>query len=271
MPNLSTIIRPSTLGSWSDCARRTVAQSFQADVAKAGFETKRLQPGAGAGVGKAVHKAVESMLKRKKATGEVGAAPVADAIDGFMEEIKGGCEWDATTGNKDTAVKQITELTNLYATAVLPGIEPKIVEERFYAEAGDGFALSGQIDLQDTADVVHDLKTGSKTSAYWAQLGSYALLLEANKHRVSGLQIDFLKRVGVTKSVEPPVVESYDVQASKEFAVSVIRQVKRDLTAFRESGDPSVIPANPSSFLCSAKYCSVFGTSFCKLGREKAA
>jgi hypothetical protein len=68
-----------------------------------------------------------------------------------------------------------------------------------------------------------------------------------------------------------PVSYPHDIGAAEVAAVSVLRHIAADIKVFREGdaergilpGDPWAFQANPSSILCSAKFCPSHGSNFC--------
>ena len=64
------------------------------------------------------------------------------------------------------------------------------------------------------------------------------------------------------------------VAQAETAASNILRHIAGDLETFRNGdpvrrilpGDPWAFQANPSSILCSPKYCPAFGTTFCHEG-----
>lgn len=269
---MSTVIRASMLPSYPDCPRRAAAGQYRREIAAAGFTLRALEPTVGAAIGTAVHAATAHLLRRKR-DGQpliLGEA-WEQAIAGFREEIAGGAIWDDTTPDARTAVAQIERLTKAYALEVLLQVEPLLIEEELKADAGDGFQLSGHVDLFTADDEVRDTKTGAEPRAYHSQLGGYSLLLRSNGHQPRRLMVDFVKRSRIAKPQASVVTSEYDRADSECAAMGTITAIKRDVTRFRDSGsaDPWAFLANPGSMMCGDKYCEAWGTDWCRVGRKK--
>jgi hypothetical protein len=87
--------------------------------------------------------------------------------------------------------------------------------------------------------------------------------------------IDYVKRVAVTQPQPDPVAIARNIAAAESAASNIMRTIARDMRVFLHGdaerrispGDPWAFQANPSSILCSAKWCPAHGTSFCHEGR----
>lgn len=184
------------------------------------------------------------------------------AMQKLGEEAKDGVEWDDTTPNIQAATFQMRRvIAESYEFAQT--ITPKAVELEVAADAGDGFEITGHIDY--LTDFVRDFKSGALHRPYQAQLGSYALLAKANGHQVNGAAIDWIPRAAKTKPQPPVETESYPLDSCERAAWSTIQRIKRDVIAFQKSGDPYEFPANPMTMMCSERFCSAHGTSFCTM------
>jgi hypothetical protein len=263
-------IRSSMLPAWNDCPRRSAAKSYGWLVKKKGFELRELPPSIGAAVGTAVHKVAEVMLAAKIETGELGK--LSDGIEqgmaGFSEEIAPGAIWDDTTPNRSAAEKQIRSLSHAYLVGVAEKIEPAAVELELEADAGDGFLLTGHIDLVTRDEWVRDLKTGEVSRPYYEQLGAYGLLVRSNQVcGVRGLAVDWIKRTGHTKPQPPVEVKEADATICQRAALEVVGEVKRCLLEFERTGSAAVFGCNSMSMMCSEKYCPAWGTDFCPVSR----
>ncbi len=258
-------IRASMLPAWPDCPRRSAAKSFKYLVKAKGYALRELPPSIGAAVGTAVHKVAEVVLQHKIDTGEVGsqADGFEQALVGFREEIAPGAVWDDTTPNVNAAEHQINSLAKAYMQ-VAETVMPKAVELSLEANAGDGFLLTGHIDLLTADEYVRDLKTGAVDRPYYQQHGAYALLVRSNQiSGIQGLAVDWLKRVGKTKAQPPVVIKEYSVDACQRAALEVIGDVKRCVQDFEKTGSAVAFSANCMSMMCNDKYCPAWGTAFC--------
>jgi hypothetical protein len=137
--------------------------------------------------------------------------------------------------------------------------------------------VSGQADLlAEEPDDLDDLKTGTRKRNHNPQLGTYSLIIRANGYRVKRARVTFIPRVHITSrtkvQAQPPAEVTYhDIGKVETAAVNVLKHIDMALTTFREGdpergvmpGDPWAFSANPSSMLCSPKYCAAWGTDFC--------
>jgi PD-(D/E)XK nuclease superfamily len=276
----ATVIRCSALSGYPDCNRRGAARLFWREIVAAGFRLRSTPRGIGAAVGSAVHKAAEFTLNEKAHTGELPPASAATdaARDTLTEELgHGEIAFDATTASRAEALRQVIAMTKAYHRVVAPKVIPIIVEERLEAEITPGLILSGQPDVvAREPHKVRDLKTGARPGASHApQIGGYALLARTHGFDIAEAAIDFVQRVGAFAKPQPdPTSQEVAIKRAETAAANIIRHIEGDLRTFREGdperhilpGDPWAFQANPSSILCSPKYCPAFGTEFCHEG-----
>ncbi len=270
----TTFVRASALTGWPDCPRRGAAKLFKAEIISAGYTLRETPRGIGATVGTAVHSGAALTLTEKMNTGSLAPlSAVTDcAVESYREGAAEGVLFDKETANSNAAEKQITQMVESYQRCVAPEIEPVIVEERLEADTGFGLILTGQSDvLAREPGKLRDLKTGKRNGLHTAQLGAYSLLSKSHGLDVNTACIDFVQRVGVTKPQPDPVITPYNIAACENAALNTLRHIKADLQVFREGnpalgilpGDAWAFAANPSSMLCSEKFCPAFGTNFC--------
>ncbi len=268
------VIRASSLSSYADCPRRAAARLFKDDVLAAGFALRELPNGIGAAVGTAVHRAAAVMLDEKARTGVLPPADIATdaAIDSLREAAAGGMTYDRESPGLNDAEQQSARMVRAYRSAVAPDIQPLIVEERIEAEVTPTLTLSGQADViaREPGRVI-DLKTGKRLGNHNGQIGAYSLLARSIGLEVKEATIDFIQRVPVKKPQPDPVRQRHDILQVETAAANILRTMEADLRMFREGdfgrrlspGDPWSFLANPSSKLCSAKWCPAHGTDFC--------
>ncbi|WP_366654477.1 hypothetical protein [Fodinicurvata sp. EGI_FJ10296] len=230
-----------------------------------------MPPTAGAAVGTAVHAAACQVLQDRIDSGRYGQpdAALELALATFRTEVETGCEWDDTTPDRRSAEKQILRLTNAYCQHARKHVDPWLVEQHFTADVGDGFELSGHVDVITMDAGVRDLKTGALPRPYQAQVGGYSLLArsQAQPIQIQALSIDFLRRAPKTKPQDPPQIERYDLSESEAAARATVQRMKADLELFRRTGDPWSFPCNPLSMMCASdRYCPARNTGFCKFG-----
>jgi hypothetical protein len=275
-----TLVRCSALSSYPDCPRRGAARLFQDEIEAAGYALRRTGSGIGASIGTSVHAGAAMTLTEKMLTGRLAPLDaVTDcAVEAFRTETAAGVAYDAETTSAHDAEQQIVKMVRAYQAVIAPAIEPITVEEQLEAETDFGIILTGKSDLLARDDGgLRDLKTGKRQSHHRPQIGGYSLLIQANGLPVTSAHVDFIQRVPVKKPQPEPVTDDYDLAGSEKAALSVLRHIAADIDAFRngseelgiEPGDAWAFTANPSSMLCSDKYCAAYGTDFCHEHRKK--
>jgi hypothetical protein len=277
---LPTFIRCSALSAYPDCNRRGAARLFRAEITAAGFRLRSTPHGIGAAIGSAVHKAAEYTLAEKAHSGELPRESAATdaARDTLAEELaRGEIGYDNTTHTRADALRQVIGMSRTYHRVVAPQVEPIIVEERLEAEISPGLILSGQPDVvAREPHKIRDLKTGARAASgsHAPQIGGYSLLARTHGLDIVEAGIDFIQRVGANKPQPDPTSKAVAVALAETAASNILKHIAADLETFRHGdaerrilpGDPWAFQANPSSILCSPKYCSAFGTSFCHEG-----
>ncbi len=256
------------LPAYFDCARRAAAKQFSREIKAAGFDLRETAPSVGAAVGTAVHAAAEHMLRYKMQHYELGSEEqaVEIAFAKFTEETEPGAEWDDTTPNPNVALFQMRRMIGSLADFAR-GIVPKAVELELRADIGDGFELTGHVDLLTADEALRDWKGGALHRPYQSQLGAYSLLARSNGENVKEVAIDWVARAPKTKPQPPVQTESHPVSTCEKAAWGTIQFIKRDVQQFRASGDPWSFAANPMSLMCSNRFCPAHGTAFCDMGR----
>jgi len=271
---IETKIRASALSSYSDCPRRAAAKLFKAEILAAGYDLRETARNIGATIGTAVHAAAAMTLREKMERGS--PAPLSAATDCAVEEYRTiaeeGMMFDRETPTGNAAEMQIVRMVDTFQRAVVPETEPVIVEERMEADTGFGLVLTGQSDvLAREPGRLLDLKTGKRQSMHAPQIGAYSLLSKSHGLPVNEAAVKFIQRVPVSKPQPEPVTTPYALAQAENAAVNVLRHIHGDLKVFREGdettgilpGDAWAFASNPSSMLCSAKWCPAHGTQFC--------
>lgn len=272
------VIRPSSLPNFRDCARRAVAGLFRPLIVEAGYELKRVTISVGAHVGTAVHAGAAWSLEQKIASGTEDQGNEAEAIDtaqaAFHERAElEGCSTDDTTPTTSTAMEQIKRMVKVYRRTLGREIKPVAVENRLEADVGDGFIVSGQFDaVAREPGRLRDLKTGVKMpSGVGAQLGVYSMLRRTHGiDDIEELAVDYLPRVAIGKEQPPPTTVPLPLGISEQEAIETVGDLKTSWAEFErrlKEGDrppEMAFRANPSSNLCSAKWCPAHSTRFCR-------
>lgn len=256
------------LPSYFDCARRAAAKQFRKEIEKSGFALRENAPSVGAALGTSGHAGGEYLMRHKLEHGELGSTDdaVEIAIQRFKEETAAEAIWDDTTPNPNVAQFQLRRIVVALADFG-KSINPKAVELELRADAGDGFDLTGHIDLVTVEDWVRDWKMGALHRPYESQLGGYSLLTRSAGINVRGTAIDWIARTPKTKPQPPVQTTEYKNDTCERAAWATVQRIKRDVILFRQTGDPWSFPASNMSMMCTAKYCPAHGTKFCDMGR----
>lgn len=260
-----TIIRASSLSGYADCPRRTAARILRSEIEDAGYSLRSTPKTIGGMVGTAMHAGTAHIMSEKRKTGLMGNTMEAEqvALEILETETVGDVLWDSHTENLDSAQKQALSMLQICRQEVLPHITPVEVEKRLEAKVREDVTLTGQVDVSSEHGIM-DWKTGRIRRANGPQYGAYLLL--ARTHGMPGNDATevYIKRVKADKPQPLPEVHKYQAGIIENSAIAIIKHMTRDIDAFRAKGDHREFLANPSSMLCSDKYCPAWGTGFCK-------
>ena len=263
-----TVIRCSSLSHYADCPRRAAAKMFFKELAHDyGFDLKPTFASAGAMVGTAMHRSLEAAIVLRSQNKPFDEEIDKTAAASIRETVREGVVWDNTTFDGATAAMQAARQARSIL-AVMPRLKEIAIEGEFTADLGDGFILSGHIDIRGRdgeRETIQDFKSGVVERVNIPQYGGYSLLARTAGHRVDVLREIYVKRAPKTKPQPAPVVKDYDPAMAENFAWTVIARVKADLKEFRRTGSPWVWLPNPNSMMCSPHYCPAYGTAFCRL------
>lgn len=223
----------------------------------------------GAAVGTATHSGVSWILGEKVDTGTLGNETEADhrALTSLDEALAKGCQWDDTTNNLNTAQKQVLRQVATFRISTAPHLRPVAIEQRLTSRFSERLTVSGQADICE-GDAVNDLKTGVQRRANAPQYGTYSLLRRAHGHTVNRLTEVYVPRARITKPQPEPQLHHIPVEAAEQAAYGILRRIEFDVTAFEKTGEPWSFLANPTSMLCSDRYCPAHGTAFCRVHKE---
>lgn len=267
-------LRASLLELFNDCARLAAARMIPKEIADAGYTMRQLPGSVGRSIGTAVHAGLAVAMQAKKDGNDpfaIGAEVRDAAMESLARNTAHGCVWDDTSPRMDAAQFQTSRMLKSLAPIIRKS-KPVLVEELLTAQIGD-ITLTGHPDWVDAARIIPDLKTGVQERPHWAQFGAYSFLVRSQAEPVipsvracAAIQV---KRAPRTKPQPAPIVKRYDVTACETAALATIKRVERDVTAFRETGDPESFAPNPMTMLCGDKYCSAWGTDWCAYGRPR--
>ncbi len=268
MPDLIEI-RASSLSGYTDCGRRTAANIFRDAIEAAGYHLRQTPQNIGAIIGTAMHEGAAYSLTRKKDHGEMGCENEANqaAIANLEENMQEEFIFDPATISKDDAVKQTKSMLKALRDHIIPLVVPTMIEERLKARIGN-IVLSGQTDAGE-ADGIIDWKSGRVKRYHINQIGAYGLLARSHGKGASKGTEYFTQRVKPDKEQPLPVKSEYDMPIAENSALSITKRIGRDFEEFQKTGSRFAFMANPSSMLCSDKYCRAYGTDFCREHKKK--
>lgn len=267
-------IRISMLPTVLDCTRRAASNQFTELIENAGYTLQEKVTGIYTIVGTGTHAAIDNMLSHKIKTGALPTPEesIQAGIAKFEEKIKEADNiiYDEATHNQDAAKFHIDRFTKFYHRDIAPRLVfPENADPKDHIEIEveiklRGYTIRGHIDLI-TLYSICDTKSGTMLRMYHSQLGGYANVYTAQGgKKPKYLIVHYLPRVNMRKSYPGTKIQVYDVDFSINESWYAINQIIRDLDNFKRDGNPACFPANPQSTLCGKKYCSAYGTEFCK-------
>jgi len=230
---------------------------------------ERRPPGVALLVGSGTHEAVERDMRSKLDTGELleDGAPQAIASESvtrrWAEEapVLDGEDEAAALG---AAIDLAASLAACHHKHIAPHIEPTHVERELVVDSPDlGLEIVCRVDIQ-TATTIHDTKTAAKAPSLGdlrsAQFGLYrAAIMATDGHAPDRIQLDGLVKTKVPKAVSI-VAEVTDADASA--ALERLGAVAAGIAA------GVFLPADPTSWVCSPKFCGWYDT--CPQGSRSA-
>lgn len=273
---MKTIVRASSLPQYADCPRRWAARTIAQELLEAGFKVvKQMKSSIGAKIGTATHAGAAYLIGEKITKGEIGNQSEAEhrSLEEFDQAMREGVIWDDTSPNVKDAQKQLVRMLKVFRYGIADDLQPFAVERRLEAAFDEDFIVSGQSDLQlINPNSIDDLKTGRHNTRHYAQIGTYSLLARTAYPdiRVDKLRVNFIPRVSLSKPQPEAIIEEYNQVVAENAAISTLEQIKHTIGEFRgriEKGDAPpehVFLANPSSMLCSEKFCPAWNTNFCR-------
>ena len=266
-------IRCSTLSSYTDCPRRAAVGILRDQIADAGFSFTDRPGNVGAMVGSAVHMAATAMASDKKTTGQDPALIgdyVQAGIEGLRKYLENGAQYDDTTPTTNAAEYQVVKLAGIFHGDILPYLVPENIELRRTGGISDGFELSGQTDIETAGRAVIDVKTGVRAPISAAQLGGYSMLIRAvDGQSPAELRVIHTPRMGLGKKYKGTGTMKYDSPGAEKLAWETVKYIMWSCRNFVSSGNPAAFPFNPSSSICSPKYCRAWGSEWCNGWRFK--
>ena len=278
-------IRASGLPNAMDCQRRWAGQlaldpksNFMPVLQKHGYVIERRGSGNNIGnlVGSAAHEGF-GMYFQAKIDGYNFENIEQQAITKLRKDLSSEANLEdifdkKITKDQATAEEQLKRIVAVYAPYA-ETVQPKRVE--FALESRPDplkpYIITGHPDRYDQSDDVHDMKFGSHCGPYEAQLGAYSLMMRSNGMPTRGLFVDWVPRKSIGARAKPLKLEviEYDKFAAENAAHHMIDETMTRIEKFKETGNPWAFTANPNSNLCAKKWCSLWGTPMCDLGRPE--
>jgi len=240
-------------------------------------------------LGKSVHKATESLL-RKKMQDELydSIVAVAEAGDIARDNVVGEFSGEVYFPGKsrieisqirDESIDIATNLVTVYSAEVVPIVSPSYIEYPFVLLLKNfDFDLSGQIDLVEGTSVRDTKTTGSnpgKFAVITPQSAIYSLWYY-NKYKSlpTSIVYDYLKYYRGKNNISYSYKE-IGALPSKKWIEPVYRRIEQIAETIslcqRGKVDPlnAWSPADSTSWVCTAKYCGYHSTCKFWSGREE--
>lgn len=274
---LDTLLRASSLTEFPDCERRFASRHLADLVGAAGFQLRRLPMQIGAKVGTAVHAGAAHLLRHKIATGEnvldgngaLMQAAQEVGVESLRAEVNQGAVWDEVSPTINTAEHQTRRMLFSYAMTIVPTIQPVAVEQELVARFSPRIRLIGHLDIAEDLGI-DDNKTGARQRPNHPQYGAYSLLRRSNGAEVSRFREHYVPRVPIKQDQPVPTTTTYPVETCEQAAHAVLGRVEESIKRFEKSSNPWEWIPNPASMLCSDRFCSAWGTSFCLAHARKS-
>jgi len=266
-PDTKIRIRPSSVSSYLHCNRKWAATFLDGYRGWGSFATTR---------GTAVHAAGEQIwtesIKANKKIINITAAKDAAAQsvdDRFQaEEIRlDDDKFETKDGCKDSAVEGAEAYCNLAEQIEIPAYTEKF----FSVDTGDNIEIAGTSDYISKDGIVQDIKTSSKKSTpqqHVAQLSVYARLAQLNGIEVNTTD-SVIQNIAFTKKATTGYILPFKLDLDlSSYLINTIRE-RIILTRINPLELDLLFPANPSSYLCSPKYCAYWDDCDAVAGKRK--
>lgn len=266
-------IRASSISSYSDCARRAMADAlYSRDGPRLGLRDM-IGINIGALMGTVIHKIVGADMENEGKASEWLEAELKKESKRF-----GGIRFDKKkTPGLSVAASQLRGMAHRVKDMVEEWNMGSVIEKDMSRELsleGEKFVLGGRPDRISGDYRIHDLKTGAAwygAMPHAAQLGAYTILSEKGGHvggdgRIKECLIHFIPRSADDEIKEGRLERDACVGMARVGLTTALRAWKN----WGKRGNPDDIDANPRSMLCSADYCRAHGTPFCKISQKKA-
>lgn len=271
-------IRASSLATHATCERmwagklaQDTRSGFAAVFSAHGFTVPTKRPhNIGSAIGSSLDEGFRNMWQGKL-DGYV-VDPEQVAVSAFRKLDDGTILFDQKVGTKDsdTAIKQIKRMVAEYKPKA-ETMTPQRMQFRMVGRPDPlkPYIISGTPDQYLINRDYVDLKAGKNLGQYKTQLGTYSLLGRSNGMDSNRLFIHWIPRSTINKPQKKLVEQEYDKRVAETAAHYEIEAALEQLEKFRETGNPWVFPTKPDQNLCTKKWCPVYGTPFCEMGKPE--
>jgi hypothetical protein len=258
-----------------DCYRKAAGSFMKKEIEAAGYELAKAESThIAAAIGSGVHAMMAELFKQKMSFGQMFPEDAYAAREKkFRENLDATTVgWDQITPHLDTARAQMLAICRAFMPIAELTQPVNVEDELEYLISplgGDAqpILLTGHRDVRDSRDELHDHKTGSELPLCFPQLGGYTLLSEYNGQRISNVRVNFAPRLPLSKLHE---CEARSIRLDRDVCVdeawSGLKAVQLFYNEWLETKEPSSFPANNKSRLCGKKYCTSWGTGWCRVG-----
>lgn len=256
-------IHPSSLNSFFECSYRWYRDNMFMPIRSIGIA---------AHLGSSIHKAAETYYK--ECISEKRWAKVRDDFKGVaIDCLRSRCKDDEPSDIKEvdfnTVEKQAADSSLVYiknAEKLNNGAIPIDSERHYEVKVNSPVisCVSGTLDVVGE-DYIADIKTMSKLknpSGYLIQQAVYGFLRQKKGEDVKDFIIHRIvipkqtcDSVSILDSLENPFTEAQSLIDKSKFYLETIIKTCDD---FHKTGNEMLFRGNPSSILCSSKYCPYF-------------
>lgn len=267
------VIRPSSVDNFFQC-------SYQ--WGKVFLEGRNTIPNSRAAIGTAIHAGVEAMWQEGIAdkakdnsltlmkNPNLGMMTDA-AVEAWSEETKDGIKFDMGE-DAGSCISEIVNGTEAFMEDIVPFTAiPMAVEQRYTVPIEHRIvkAISGTVDYI-TSDTIADVKTSKRkptVANYSTQQGIYKFLANAPHNLNGAIKHNLIQGVILKKKPEGLVLDMEpDVEQAR--ALTNILLDTLDLVLDDVAPIETILRPNPKYYLCSQKYCSLYGE--CPATKSKA-
>lgn len=255
-------IRASMLPDYSDCMRRTIGRIVRPNPSR----VRRVQ------VATLFGTVVHTTLANYIAEGGLDVkAEVSRQMSIETDNAKHLIEYDSITPSQQVWFAQAyCVIQRLRDSGLDRMIKNGVVfcEQEFSMPLGklvEGLPMDilvgGTVDILTAKGTVVDWKTGMHLAVYPVQMALYGMMAEANGAEVKALMHYWIRRKDAQlKSCV------YDYEDSKRMTIATLSSMVRNLRRGNTDNVLQEVRPNPSSRLCSEKYCDLYGTRDCRFG-----